>query len=125
MRVDPQHPGPHGPRDPVPALQVPRPAWKIAAVRLGAAESLLESYHLERRAAALENIAVTSATMDFLVPRTSAAVRRREKALASGDPALIDSDRLAEPFWYTGSPLTTPDWREVPRCQDRVRWCRT
>ena len=31
---------------------------------------------------------------------------------AATDPGLreqVDSGRLAEPFWYTGSPLTTPD----------------
>ena len=44
-------------------------AWKIAYAGRGwATDELLESYHLERHAAALENIEVTTATMDFLVP---------------------------------------------------------
>lgn len=46
-------------------------AWKLAFVLRGwADESLLDTYDAERRAAALENIEVTSATMDFLVPQT-------------------------------------------------------
>ena len=49
-------------------------AWKIAYVGRGwAPAALLESYHDERHAAARENIAVTTATMDFLVPPDAAA----------------------------------------------------
>jgi pentachlorophenol monooxygenase/3-(3-hydroxy-phenyl)propionate hydroxylase len=89
-------------------------AWKIAYVRNGwAPERLLDTYHDERHAAALENIAVTTATMDFLVPRGEAAAAHRRDVLAraADDPAaraLVDSGRLAEPFWYVDSPLTTP-----------------
>jgi 3-(3-hydroxy-phenyl)propionate hydroxylase len=76
-------------------------------------EELLESYHLERHAAARENLAVTTATMDFLVPRDAprAAARASVLAGAATDPNLrarVDSGRLAEPFWYVDSPLTTP-----------------
>jgi pentachlorophenol monooxygenase/3-(3-hydroxy-phenyl)propionate hydroxylase len=90
-------------------------AWKIAFVLRGwAPEALLDSYHAERRAAALENLEVTSATMRFLVPATDGERRHRLDTLnrAAADPAAraaVDSGRLAEPFWYTGSPLTTPD----------------
>jgi 2-polyprenyl-6-methoxyphenol hydroxylase-like FAD-dependent oxidoreductase len=90
-------------------------AWKIAFVHYGwAPESLLESYQHERHAAALENLEVTGATMQFLVPHTDEQLMARRDALeaASGDPAAasrVDSGRLAEPFWYAGSPLTTPD----------------
>ncbi|MGH8868315.1 MAG: FAD-dependent monooxygenase [Actinomycetes bacterium] len=90
-------------------------AWKIAAVRHGwAPESLLETYDTERRAAALENLDVTSRTMDFLVPQSDEAREWRHDVLAraADDPAvraLVDSGRLAEPFWYVDSPLTTPD----------------
>ncbi|GAA4547576.1 FAD-dependent monooxygenase [Amycolatopsis samaneae] len=90
-------------------------AWKLAHVLRGwAGPELLESYHDERHAAALENLAVTSATMDFLVPRTPEHRARRLDVLerATRDPAAhaaVDSGRLAEPFWYVGSPLTTPD----------------
>ena len=89
-------------------------AWKIAYVGRGwAPEALLESYHAERHAAAIENIAVTTATMDFLVPPDAQRARRRAEVLAGAatDPAMraaVDSGRLAEPFWYVDSPLTTP-----------------
>src|SRR6185369_12482871 len=75
---------------------------------------LLDSYHQERHAAALENLAVTSATMEFLVPHDEERRRRRVDILtrAASDAAArreVDSGRLAEPFWYVDSPLTTPD----------------
>jgi pentachlorophenol monooxygenase/3-(3-hydroxy-phenyl)propionate hydroxylase len=90
-------------------------AWKLAFVLRGwSGEELLESYHDERHAAALENLEVTTRTMDFLVPQTEDARRRRSAVLerALADPtavAAVDSGRFAEPFWYVDSPLTTPD----------------
>jgi pentachlorophenol monooxygenase/3-(3-hydroxy-phenyl)propionate hydroxylase len=90
-------------------------AWKIAFVLRGwAPDALLDSYHAERHAAACENLEVTSATMRFLVPGTDAERRHRVATLdaAVADPAArsaVDSGRLAEPFWYSASPLTTPD----------------
>jgi pentachlorophenol monooxygenase/3-(3-hydroxy-phenyl)propionate hydroxylase len=96
-------------------LDAENAAWKIAFVLRGwAPESLLDSYHDERHAAALENIEVTGATMRFLVPGTEEEARRRLDVLerAATDPqarAQVDSGRLAEPFWYVDSPLTTPD----------------
>jgi pentachlorophenol monooxygenase/3-(3-hydroxy-phenyl)propionate hydroxylase len=90
-------------------------AWKIAFVLRGwAPDALLDSYHAERHAAACENLEVTSVTMRFLVPGTDAERRHRLATLdrAAADPvarAAVDSGRLAEPFWYTASPLTTPD----------------
>jgi 3-(3-hydroxy-phenyl)propionate hydroxylase len=89
-------------------------AWKIAFVARGwAGERLLESYHAERHAAARENLEITTATMDFLVPQSEAAAAHRRDVLdrAAADPAArarVDSGRLAEPFWYVDSPLTTP-----------------
>nr|WP_328809077.1 FAD-dependent monooxygenase [Nonomuraea montanisoli] len=57
-------------------------AWKIAFVRHGwAPEELLETYEVERRAAALENLEVTGATMRFLVPRTEEGRARRREIL--------------------------------------------
>ena len=90
-------------------------AWKLAFVRRGwAGDGLLSSYHDERHAAAVENLDVTGATMRFLVPGTDEERRHRLSTLerAATDPAAhaqVDSGRLAEPFWYTDSPLTTPD----------------
>lgn len=98
-------------------LDAENAAWKIAFVLRGwAPEALLESYHAERHAAALENLDVTTATMRFLVPRTDDEARHRRDVLerARADPAAraqVDSGRLAEPFWYVDSPLTTPDDR--------------
>lgn len=90
-------------------------AWKIAFVARGwAPEALLDSYHHERHAAARENLAITGATMRFLVPQSDAEwdERRRTLERARHDDAAkarVDSGRLAEPFWYVDSPLTTPD----------------
>ncbi|GAA1948452.1 FAD-dependent monooxygenase [Amycolatopsis minnesotensis] len=90
-------------------------AWKLAFVMAGwAGENLLESYHEERHAAAVENLDVTTETMNFLVPQREEHRLRRLSVLsaAAADPAArarVDSGRLAEPFWYDGSSLTTPD----------------
>jgi 2-polyprenyl-6-methoxyphenol hydroxylase-like FAD-dependent oxidoreductase len=89
-------------------------AWKVAFVVRGwAPEELLASYQDERHAAAQENIAVTDATMSFLVPQSEVGRRVRREALerAVRDPATsaVDSGRLAEPYWYVDSPLTTPE----------------
>lgn len=89
-------------------------AWKLAFVRHGwAPPSLLDSYQAERAAAARENLRVTSATMEFLVPQTDDLRRRRTEVLdhALTDPGArsqINSGKLAEPYWYIDSPLTTP-----------------
>ncbi|MGH3728889.1 MAG: FAD-dependent monooxygenase [Micromonosporaceae bacterium] len=88
-------------------------AWKLAFVLRGwAPETLLDTYHDERLAAAKENLDVTSATMRFLVPHSDAEWAYRLSVLeqALHDPAArgrVDSGRLAEPFWYVDSPLTT------------------
>lgn len=92
-------------------------AWKLAYVLRGwAPDALLDSYHDERHAAARENLAVTTATMDFLVPPDAERAARRRDVLerAAHDPAAradVDSGRLAEPYWYVDSPLTTRDFR--------------
>ena len=83
-----------------------------------APRKLLDTYESERRAAALENLAVTGATMDFLVPQDTESRRRRRSILerAITDPAarrLVDSGKLAEPYWYLDSPLTTPASRQA------------
>lgn len=91
-------------------------AWKLAFVLRGwAPESLLETYDQERRAAAQENLEVTAATMDFLVPQTDEQAQARYRILqaaATGDASAsdrADSGRLSEPFWYVDSPLVTAD----------------
>jgi 3-(3-hydroxy-phenyl)propionate hydroxylase len=106
-------------------------AWKIAFILRGwGGAGLIESYHAERHAAAEENLQVTGDTMRFLVPQDAAGRARRERVLeraaagrggagsagrggagsaGRGGAGGVDSGRLAEPFWYTSSPLTTPD----------------
>jgi 3-(3-hydroxy-phenyl)propionate hydroxylase len=93
-------------------------AWKLAAVHHGwisghDAERLLDSYSQERRPAALENLRVTNATMQFLVPQDETAHTRRREVLEQAvhdthAQRSIDSGKLAEPYWYLDSPLTTP-----------------
>lgn len=96
-------------------LDADNAAWKIAFVLHGwAPEAILESYDAERMAATRENIEVTTATMNFLVPHDEAGREHRRALLeaAAHDPEAarrIDSGRFAEPFWYVESPLTTPD----------------
>ncbi|MDN5854298.1 MAG: FAD-dependent monooxygenase [Actinomycetia bacterium] len=90
-------------------------AWKIAyALRGYAPAGLVDSYDEERRAAAAENLAITTATMEFLAPETpeQIAYRRRVLDVAATDAAAranVDSGRLAEPYWYVDSSLTTRD----------------
>jgi 2-polyprenyl-6-methoxyphenol hydroxylase-like FAD-dependent oxidoreductase len=89
-------------------------AWKLALVLRGQApDALLESYHLERRAAALENLAVTDATMRFMVPRGPLRRALRDAILRGSRylPGLrrrVNSGRLAQPYAYTASPVVAP-----------------
>ncbi|MGP3956375.1 FAD-dependent monooxygenase [Nonomuraea sp. 3N208] len=85
-------------------------AWKLAFVLNGwAGEGLLESYHVERHAAARENLEVTAATMRFLAPSSVEERMHRRAVLEGGLVAEVDSGRFAEPYWYVDSPLTTPE----------------
>ena len=90
-------------------------AWKLAYVLHGwAGDGLLHTYHTERHTAACENLSLTAATMDFLVPQNGEQADTRAQVLDDvrrdpGAHAGVDSGRLAEPFWYVESPLTTPD----------------
>jgi 2-polyprenyl-6-methoxyphenol hydroxylase-like FAD-dependent oxidoreductase len=92
-------------------------AWKLATVLAGrASDALLESYQSERRAAALENLAVTDASMRFMVPRGRAR-RALRNAILRGSlriprmRRMVNSGRLAQPFSYAESPIVIP----VPR----------
>jgi 3-(3-hydroxy-phenyl)propionate hydroxylase len=89
-------------------------AWKLALVVAGRAPaSLLESYDAERRAAAVENLAVTDASMRFMVPHGPLR-RLLRNAILRGSvrlPALrrrVNSGRLAQPFVYAHSPIVVP-----------------
>ncbi|PRY45228.1 FAD-dependent monooxygenase [Umezawaea tangerina] len=86
-------------------------AWKIALVRSGVVgEELLETYHRERYAAALENLRVTEATIRFMVPpnrlrRWTRAVLLRLSRTLGPARKHVNSGRMAEPYTYTDSPL--------------------
>ncbi|MFL6120669.1 FAD-dependent monooxygenase [Actinophytocola sp.] len=88
-------------------------AWKIALDRQeSAGPALLPSYDTERGAAAEENLRVTGDTMRFLVPRTEEDRAHRVDVLTRAITdetarAEVDSGKLAAPFPYPDSPLTT------------------
>lgn len=89
-------------------------AWKLAAVLAGEApESLIETYHGERSAAADENIAHSTRSTDFIAPRSAHDLRMRDAALALARTApfaarMVNSGRLSTPTTHD-SPLSTPD----------------
>ncbi|MFD9905837.1 FAD-dependent monooxygenase [Streptomyces sp. NPDC059063] len=88
-------------------------AWKLAAVLDGGSdEGLLDTYHDERYAAALENLRVTEATIRFMVPpsRWRHWARRVLLALAPRVRSVrgkVNSGRMAEPYVYRESSLVT------------------
>jgi len=102
-------------------------AWKIVLDREGlAGPALLSSYEVERAAAAAENLRVTGDTMRFLVPATDADRARRVDVLTRSIDdvdarASIDSGKLAEPYFYVDSPLTTSVPGPFPREPGRAR----
>ena len=70
----------------------------------------METYHAERYAAARENLAVTEATIRFMVPpsRSRRWIRAVLLRLAKPIGAVrrhINSGRMAEPYVYADSPL--------------------
>ena len=89
--------------------------WKLALVRAGAApDSLLDTYDVERRMAALENLRLTADTMRFLVPRPGPDRWRRDAILRLSLPFAgmrrhVNAGHLSNPFTYAASPLTWED----------------
>jgi len=90
-------------------------AWKLQAVIEGRApETLLDSYHQERAAAADDNIAHSTRSTDFISPKSRASLRLRNAVLelAKTEPfarPLVNSGRLSLPTPYWDSALITPD----------------
>ncbi|MEW5423209.1 FAD-dependent oxidoreductase [Amorphus sp. 3PC139-8] len=88
--------------------------WKLALVLKGEApESLIETYQLERSAAADENIGHSTRSTDFISPRSPFERRLRNAVLdlARSEPfaqRLVNSGRLSMPAVYE-TPLSTPD----------------
>ncbi|MGX9355519.1 FAD-dependent oxidoreductase [Roseobacteraceae bacterium S113] len=95
-------------------------AWKLDAVLKGAApESLIETYHTERKEAALENIKNSSRAADFLTPRSPAHALFRDAVLDMVEThefarPMVNSGRLSMPCTYTASPLLGPDGTDGP-----------
>lgn len=89
-------------------------AWKLALVLEGAApESLIDTYDVERSAAADENIGHSTRSTDFIAPRSAQEVRFRNAVLSLAGEApfakrMVNSGRLSLPSTYD-SPLSTPD----------------
>ena len=90
-------------------------AWKLKLVIDGRApQTLLDSYHDERAAAADDNIANSTRSTDFITPKSRASRLLRDAVLdlAEREPfarRLVNSGRLSTPTPYLDSPLNTPD----------------
>jgi 3-(3-hydroxy-phenyl)propionate hydroxylase len=86
-------------------------AWKLALVLDGRADaSLLETYHLERQAAARENLRITERTIRFMVPPNWLRRQARSVLLTLCSPVKsvrrrVDSGTMTEPYVYTESPI--------------------
>jgi 3-(3-hydroxy-phenyl)propionate hydroxylase len=98
-------------------------AWKLDRVlRKTSPEALLETYHVERGAAADENIRESTRSTDFMAPASHQEARLRKAVLSLAKETefgkrMINGGRLSVPSIYE-SPLSTPDreaWRGGPR----------
>jgi 3-(3-hydroxy-phenyl)propionate hydroxylase len=97
-------------------------AWKLDRVLRGQSpDSLIETYHVERSAAADENIRESTRATDFMAPasRQEARLRRAVLSLASETEfakRMVNGGRLSVPSVYD-TPLSTTDsevWRAGP-----------
>ena len=89
--------------------------WKLGLVLNGTApETLLDSYDLERRHGADENILNSSRSTDFITPKSRISHIFRNAVLDLAEHhafarPLVNSGRLSVPCVYDGLPLNTPD----------------
>lgn len=94
--------------------------WKLAMVAASEApDSLLDSYHTERKFAADENILNSSRATDFLTPKTPVSKMFREAVLDLAEKApfarsIVNSGRLSSPATYNASPLNGADDPSLP-----------
>lgn len=86
-------------------------AWKLAMVLADRADGgLLDSYHIERHSAARENLRLTEATIQFMVP-PSRLRRLVRNAVLRASLAIkwarghVNSGSMAAPHVYTDSPI--------------------
>jgi 3-(3-hydroxy-phenyl)propionate hydroxylase len=98
-------------------------AWKLDRVlRQASPGGLLESYHIERSAAADENIRESTRSTDFMAPATRQEARYRKAVLSLAKETefgkrMVNGGRLSVPSIYD-TPLSTADrdpWRGGPR----------
>src|SRR6202012_50695 len=98
-------------------------AWKLDRIlRKSSPDSLLESYHIERSAAADENIRESTRSTDFMAPATKQEARLRKAVLALARDTefgkrMVNGGRLSVPSIYS-TPLSSADmdsWRGGPR----------
>lgn len=88
-------------------------SWKLAAVIRGLAdEALLDSYSLERRAAAAHNISTTERSARFVAPRSPFEHALRNAVLDLGREhefarRLVNMGRMSDAYHYGASPLST------------------
>jgi 3-(3-hydroxy-phenyl)propionate hydroxylase len=94
-------------------------AWKLDRVlRKKSPEALLDSYHVERSAAADENIRESTRSTDFMAPNTAQEARLRKAVLSLAKETefgkrMVNGGRLSTPSVYE-TPLSTADgdaWR--------------
>jgi len=97
--------------------------WKLAQVVHGTSPaSLLDSYHVERSAAADENIRESTRATDFMAPNSHQEARLRKAVLSLAKETefgkrMVNGGRLSVPSIYD-TPLSTADsdgWRGGPR----------
>ena len=92
-------------------------AWKLGRVLQNRSPaSLLESYHIERSAAADENIRESTRSTDFMAPATRQEARLRRAVLSlAGETEfakrMVNGGRLSIPSTYA-TPLSTADSEE-------------
>ncbi len=98
-------------------------AWKLSMILDGAAPmTLLDSYEIERSAAADENIRASTRSTDFIAPHSPQERRMRQAVLRLAKETkfakrMVNGGRLSTPSIYE-SPLSTPDsdvWDGGPR----------
>src|SRR6266566_1884476 len=97
-------------------------SWKLARVLQGTSpESLIESYHTERSAAADENIRESTRSTDFMAPNSHQEARLRKAVLSLAKETefgkrMVNAGRLSTPSIYE-TPLSSADrdaWRGGP-----------
>ena len=97
-------------------------AWKLDRVLRGqSSESLIGTYHIERSAAADENIRESTRATDFMAPNTHQEARLRKAVLSLAKETefgkrMVNGGRLSVPSIYD-TPLSTADseaWHAGP-----------